>query len=389
MQDFIYDVPTKIYFGQNQLSNLSNELNKYGKNVLITYGSGSIKRNGLYDKVINELNKDNFNIFELANIEPNPRIESVIKGAKICKDNHIDVVLAIGGGSTIDCSKFICAAALEDFDPWLFFTYEKSVTKALPLVTILTLAATGSEMNNGGVITNLKTNEKKGSGGDALYPKVSFLDPTITYTVSKYQTACGSADILSHIMEVYFTLDDEFYMLDSIMESLMKTVIKYTPIALKDPSNYEARANIMWASSWAINSFIECGKDHDWSCHSIEHQLSAYYDITHGLGLAIITPHWLRYCLDDEHVKKIADFGINVFNLEKSDDLYDVANKAIDKLEDFLFNICELDNTLTKININDEYFNDMAIKATKGKEYINGFKKLTKEDVINIYKMCL
>lgn len=389
MKDFIYDVPTKIYFGPNQLSNLGPELQKYGKNVLITYGGGSIKRNGLYDRVISELNKGGFNIFELANIEPNPRVESVINGAQICKENDIDVILAIGGGSTIDCSKFIAAAALEEFNPWMFFTHEKKVTKALPLVTILTLAATGSEMNNGGVISNLQTNEKIGSGGDALYPKASFLDPTVTYTVNKYQTACGSADILSHIMEVYFSLDNHFYMLDSIMESLMKTVIKYTPIALQDPENYEARANIMWASTWAINSFIEEGKEHDWSCHSIEHQLSAYYDITHGLGLAILTPRWLRYCLDDEHVDKIAQFGINVFNLPETEDLYKTANQAIEKLKNFFFNTCQLDSTLTSINIDETHFEEMAKKAVKGHDYINGFKKLNKEDVINIYKMCL
>lgn len=389
MRDFIYDVPTKIYFGPNQLTNLGSELNKYGKNVLITYGGGSIKRNGLYDRVINELNKGDFNIYELANIEPNPRVESVIKGAQICKENNIDVVLAIGGGSTIDCSKFICAAALEDFNPWMFFTHEKEVTKALPLVTILTLAATGSEMNSGGVISNLATNEKIGSGGDALYPRASFLDPTVTYTVSKYQTACGSADILSHIMEVYFSVDNNFYMLDSIMESLMKTVIKYTPIALEDPENYEARANIMWASTWAINTFIEEGKEHDWSCHSIEHQLSAYYDITHGLGLAILTPRWLRYCMDDTRVEKIAKFGTNVFNIPASDDVYETANKAIAALEDFFFNTCHLDSTLTSINIDDKYFEEMAAKAVNANGTINGFKHLTKEDVINIYKMCL
>lgn len=289
MNNFIYDIPTKVYFGTNQIEYLGSELKKFGKRVLLTYGGGSIKRSGLYDKIIEELKKENLEIFELSNIAPNPRIDSVRQGAKICKENNIDVLLAVGGGSTLDATKWIAAGACVDFDPWEFFSKWAPVEKALPVVTVLTLSATGSEMDCGGVISNLETKDKIGRMERPLLPKVSFLDPTITYSVNKYQTACGSVDMMSHIIEVYFNMESDLYMLDCFMECMMKTIIKYTPIAMEHPDNYEARANLMWTSSWAINGFINGGKNQAWSCHPMEHELSAIYDITHGHGLAILT----------------------------------------------------------------------------------------------------
>lgn len=388
MNNFIYDVPVKVYFGENQLCNLGEEISKYGKKVLLTYGGGSIKKIGLYDNVIKELKKFNLEIFELSGIEPNPRIESVREGVKICKEKDIDVLLAVGGGSTIDATKFIAGGACVDFDPWDFFIKNAPIKKALPLITILTLSATGSEMNAGGVVSNMQTQDKIGAGAPPLLPKVSFLDPTVTYTVSPYQTACGSVDIMSHIIEVYFNMENDLYMLDCFMESLLKTVIKYTPIAIKEPNNYEARANIMWASSWAINGFIRGGKTQDWSCHSIEHQLSAIYDITHGLGLALITPRWLEYCLDENNVSKYYQFGTNVFDIDKNLEPMEVAKESIKRLYDFFFNTLNLDDTFTKVGIKQEDFEIMAKKACYD-DCINGFKKLNKQDIINIFNMCL
>lgn len=388
MNSFVYNVPTKVYFGQNLLGNLGNELSNYGKKVLLVYGGGSIKRSGLYDMVVNEIKAANLELFELSGIEPNPRIESVRKGALMCKDLGIDVLLAVGGGSTIDATKWISAGACTEIDPWDFFVKKAEVKKALPIVTILTLAATGSEMNSGGVISNLETNEKYGRQDELLLPKVSFLDPSLTYTVSAYQTACGSADIMSHIMEVYFDMSKDLYMLDRFMEGLLKTVIKFAPIAIKNPTNYEARANLMWASSWAINGFIKSGKTQSWSCHAMEHELSAFYDITHGLGLAILTPRFLKYCLDDKTVSRYVEFGINVFDIDKTKEPYLIANEAIDKLSDFFFKTLGLDDSLTKLNIDETNFDKMALKACRGRQ-INGFKTLKPEDVKNIYKMCL
>ena len=214
---FVYNIPVKVYFGENQLGKLGKELSAFGKNVLIIYGGGSIKKNGLFDKAVAEIKKAELEVFEFGGIEPNPKIDSIRRGAKFCKDNAINVVLAIGGGSTIDASKWIAAGALSNEDPWKLVTGEVRTKEALPIVTILTMAATGSEMDCFGVVTNPETNEKIGGGARVLLPKVSFLDPTNTYTVSKYQTACGCADILSHIYEEYFNMNEGLYMLDSFM----------------------------------------------------------------------------------------------------------------------------------------------------------------------------
>ncbi|WP_238902472.1 iron-containing alcohol dehydrogenase [Clostridium sp. YIM B02506] len=388
MNSFIYDIPVKVYFGENQLGHLGEELAKYGKRVLLTYGGGSIKKSGLYDTVVEEIKKSGLELHELSGIEPNPRIDSVRAGANICKEKNIDVLLAVGGGSTIDATKWMAAGACVEHDPWDFFSKWAPVEKALPIITVLTLSATGSEMDNGGVISNLETKDKIGRGEKPLLPKVSFLDPTNTYTVSSYQTACGAADIMSHIMEVYFNMEQDLYMLDCFMEQMMKTIIKYTPIAMKEPDNYEARANLMWTSSWAINGFVNGGKQLAWSCHPMEHELSAIYDITHGLGLAILTPRWLKYCLDETTVSKYVQFGVNVFGIDSSLDPMTIANKAIEKLSDFLFNTLQLDDTFTKVGIEVKDFPIMAKKSC-GNSVLPGFKPLTQADIEKIFEMCV
>ena len=388
MNSFVYDIPTKVYFGENQLGHLGEELSKYGKKVLMTYGGGSIKKSGLYDKVVAEIKKTGLELFELSGIEPNPRVSSVNAGAKICKEEGIDVLLAVGGGSVIDCTKYIGAAAFYDGDAWDILEQKTDVTKCLPVLDILTLAATGSEMDCGGVISNPETKDKIGLMFPVMQPKVSFLDPTLTYTVSQYQTACGSSDMLSHIIEVYFNMNKDLYMLDTVMEGLMKTIIRYTPIAMKEPDNYEARANLMWASSWAINGFVNGGKQQAWSCHPIEHEVSAIYDITHGLGLAILTPRWMEYCLDETTVSKYYQFGCNVFGLDSKMEPMEVAKKSIELLSDFLYNTLGLKSTFTELGIDDKNFEIMAEKSVEigGLKY--AFKPLTKEDVVKIFEMC-
>ena len=318
MNGFVYDIPTRIYFGQDQLCHLGDELKKYGKKVLVAYGGGSIKKSGLYDKVMAQISAAGLYAAELSGIEPNPKIDSVRRGAELCKQENIDMVLAVGGGSTIDAAKFIAAGACADIDPWEFIKNRAPIERALPVITVLTIAATGSEMDNCGVISNPETNDKIGRGDYKLVPKASFLDPTVTYSVSAYQTACGAADIISHICEVYFNTEKDLYMLDGFMEVLFKTVIKYAPIAIAKPDDYEARANLMWASSWAINGFLDGGRTLAWSCHPMEHQLSAYYDITHGLGLAILTPRWMRHCLNDATAPRLARFARTVFSVDNA-----------------------------------------------------------------------
>ena len=389
MNNFVYHIPTKVYFGENQLGHLGKELAKFGKRVLLTYGGGSIKRNGLYDKVIEELRNAKLKVFELSGIEPNPRIESVREGVKICKEQGIDVLLAVGGGSTIDATKFMAAGACVDHDAWEFFgANAKPINEALPIVTILTLSATGSEMDTGGVISNLETGDKLGRLAPALLPRVSFLDPTLTYSVSKYQTACGAADIMSHIIEVYFNTQEDLFMLDCFMEGMLKTVVKYAPIAVAEPENYEARANIMWTSSWAINGFINGGKRKAWSCHPMEHELSAVYDITHGLGLAILTPRWMEYCLDETTVDKYVQYGVNVFGIDAKLDKMEIAKRSIKLTEEFLFEKLGLQRTFTEVGIKREDFAMMAKKACRYGD-IKGFKTLTPADVEAIFEMCL
>lgn len=388
MNNFVYNIPTKVYFGENQLSNLAKELLKFGRRVLMTYGGGSIKRIGLYDRVVSELQAAGIELYELSGIEPNPRIESVRKGAEMCKEHNIDVLLAVGGGSTLDATKFMAAGACVDHDPWEFFgANAKPIERALPIVTILTLAATGSEMDSGGVISNLATGDKLGRLAPALQPRVSFLDPTLTYSVSKFQTACGAADMMSHIIEVYFNTQKDLFMLDCFMEGMLKTIVKYAPIALREPDNYEARANLMWTSSWAINGFINGGKRKAWSCHPMEHELSAVYDITHGLGLAILTPRWMEYCLDETNVDKYVQYGVNVFGIDASQDKMTIARESIRRTEEFLFDTLGLERTFGAVGIKREDYAMMAQKACRYGD-IKGFKTLTPEDVVRIFEMC-
>jgi len=389
MHDFVFQNTTKVYFGENQLGHLGEELKQYGPRVLLTYGGGSIKKIGLYDKVMEELKKVGMTVFELPGIEPNPRHTTVNKGARICRKEKIDVLLAVGGGSTIDCTKAIAAATFYDGDSWDLVTRKAPVSKALPIVTVLTLAATGSEMDAGGVISNMDTHEKYGLMHPMLLPKVSFLDPANTYTVNAFQTACGSADILAHIFDVsYFTAAEKMDMVDRVMEAVMKTVVEYGPVAVREPRNYKARENLMWAASWALNGFLQTGASQAASCHSMEHELSAFYDITHGLGLAILMPRWMEYILDETTAPQFKKFGVNVFGLEASVPDAEGARQAISALNDYLFVKLGLQRSLSEIGIDDANFRVMAEKACRG-GILQGFRPLALKDVENIFRMCL
>ena len=390
MNSFIYDIPTKVYFGAGQLAHLGEELSNYGKNVLVCYGGGSIKKSGLYDQVIAEIRRAGLTAFELSGIAPNPRVTSVNEGAAICKRERIDVILAVGGGSVIDCAKFVSVAAFYDGDAWDIMEHKYEPTKALPLLDISTISATGSDMDAGGVISNEATQEKIGfSIPDLLQPKVSFLDPTLTYSVSQRQTACGSADILSHIIETYFVPEDgSMFLLDRFKEGLMQTVVRYAPIAMEEPENYEARANLQWAASWAINGFTSALQNVAWTCHPIEHELSAIYDITHGLGLAIITPKWMKYILDEKTVGRFYDYGVHVFGIDGTQAPMDVAKQAIAATERFFYETLGLASTLSAIGIDDQHFALMAKRACGG-DVLPGFRPLQQADVEEILRMSL
>lgn len=361
MENFQFYAPTKIVFGEGQVEQLPSLLQEYGKKVLFVYGGGSIKRNGLYTTIKN-LTQEAFELIELSGVEPNPRIETVRQGVTLCRENNIEVILAVGGGSTIDCAKAIAAGTFYEGDPWDFTSNSHLITKALPIVSILTLAATGSEMNGGAVISDMTKNEKLGMGSPLTIPKASILDPVNTYSVPAYQTAAGSADIMSHLIENYFMQTKGADVQDRIAEGIMRTVLQYTPVALEQPENYTARANLMWSSSLALNGLTGRGKKGAWTCHGIEHELSAFYDITHGIGLAIITPRWMESVLNDQTVDKFVAFAVNVMGLSVIDDKFSLAKAGIRSLYQH-FVSWNIPMTLTEVGIDESQLTLMSEKA--------------------------
>ena len=386
MNNFRFYAPTDIRFGKGQADCLPEELGKYGKRILMVYGGGSVKRSGLYDR-LQELLKE-FEIFELPGIEPNPKITSVRKGVEICKKEQIDVILAVGGGSCIDASKNIACGAYYEGDPWDLVLDRTKITKALPLAVVLTICATGSEMNNGAVISNEETNEKLEMGADVLYPKLSICDPTYLYTLPPAQTAAGTADIMSHVLEQYFQPCDTAWLTDRLSEEVLKTCIRYCPAALKEPENYEARANLMWASTLGLNHILTAGKGGAWSCHPMEHQLSAFYDITHGVGLAILTPAWMRYVLCDRTVDRFALYARQVWGVEL-EDRYQAAEEGIRRTENF-FREIGFPSALTQVGIGREHFQEMAEKAVEVSGIATrSYYHLDAEDIVNIFESCL
>lgn len=389
MKNFNYNIPTEIFFGKGQIEVLSREIKKYGSRVLLAYGGGSIKRTGVYDDVVRELENGNIAYFELGGIEPNPRVESVEKGVEICRENNIDFILAVGGGSTIDCSKAIAASYFYEGSPWDLVIGEAEIGEVLPIATVLTLSATGSEMDAGAVITNMETNQKYGFGHPGFFPKFSILDPTYTYSVNKYQTASGIVDIMSHTFESYFSNVKGAYIQDKISEGILKTCIKYGPRALEKPDDYEARANLMWSSSLAINGLIGYGKDSVWSVHPLQHELSAYYDITHGVGLAILTPHWMEHVLDEDNLYKFVEYGVNVWDIDKNLSEMEIAKLAIRKTGEF-FQSLGIPMSLREVDIDEEKFETMAGAAIDyGGGHVGNFKKLNYDDILKIYKRAL
>lgn len=385
MNNFTFHIPTDIRFGKDQIQCLPEELEKYGKNILLVYGGGSIKRSGLYDK-IRELLKD-FEVSELSGIEPNPKLTSVEKGAAICKEKGIQVILAVGGGSTIDASKHIAAAACYDGKPWELVKDRSLVKKALPVAVVLTICATGSEMNSGAVISNEQTHEKLEINHPLLYPELSICDPTYLYTLPPEQTAAGAVDILSHVMEQYFQPNDEAYITDVLSEAVMKTVVKYARKAMDEPQNYEARSNLMWASTVGLNHLLTVGKGGAWSVHPIEHVISAYYDITHGVGLAILTPAWMEYVLSDKTVRRFARFAREVFGVKETDDAK-AAELGIEKVREFNQSL-GMPSTLTEVGILQDKFDEMAAEAVRTSGIsLRAYVKLEISDVKKILMNC-
>lgn len=388
MMNFNFYNPTRILFGKDQLANLPREIRRLGKNrILVVSGEGSVRRMGLYDKVISILKDMGLTFFELEGIDPNPRLTDVRKGIDICRSKNVDFILAVGGGSVIDASKAIAAGTVSDRDIWSYFTEGHEIEGALPLGDILTLAATGTEMNGNAVITNWDTKDKLAIGSSHLIPKFSILDPEYTYSVPRDQTVYGIVDIMAHVFEAYFSHTPNTPLQDRIAEGIMKTLVENAYKVLDNLEDYDARANIMWCGTMALNGLIATGKEEDWATHGIEHEVSAIYDIPHGGGLAIIFPNWMRYVLD-EGIDKFVQYAQRVWDIQDTGQGdKEIALEGIQRTREF-FDRIGAPATLRDYNIGDENIDIMAQKAVRFGP-IGGYKKLYREDVANILKMCL
>ena len=382
MQNFNYCTPTRLIFGKESIVNLPEVMQPLGKRVLLTYGGGSIKKIGLYDRV-KELLKD-FEIFELPGIQPNPKYDpSVLDGVRICKEQHVDVILAVGGGSVLDCSKAIAAGACYEGDPWDLISYKVKAKAALPIVDIITLAATGSEFDPGGVISRTETNDKIGYVDPLLYPVCSILDPVYTFSVSRKQTAAGIADAMNHTMEQYFT-EDTTLLNDGFCESMLRSLMINGRKCLENPEDYTARAEMMLCCTYGCNRILSLGNSPSgWPCHAIEHALSAYYDITHGEGLAIITPRWMRHILSEKTIDRFVKYGINVFGIDPALSKQEIAEKAIDATYRF-FESINIPMHLREVGIDDSRIDEMAhhIAVNEGLEH--AYVPLTEQDIKTI-----
>ena len=382
MQNFEYRTPTRLIFGQGVIERLPGIMAQFGKKILLTYGGGSIKKIGLYQKVLELL--DGFQIVELPGIQPNPKYDpSVLDGVRLCKEHQVDVILAVGGGSVLDCSKAIAAGACYEGDPWDLITYKVKAKSALPIVDILTLAATGSEYDPGGVISRTETNDKIGYIDPLLYPAVSFLDPTYTFSVSKKQTCAGIADAINHILEQYFC-EDSTLMNDGFCEAGIKSLMVNGKACLENPTDYRARAEMMFTCTLACNDIMSLGNSPSgWPMHGIEHALSGYYDITHGEGLAIITPRWMKHILSERTLPRFVKYGINVFGIDASLPPMEIAEKAIEKTYKFFEGI-GIPMHLREVGIDSSRIDEMAHHVAINEGLEKAYAPLTEKDIKEI-----
>lgn len=382
MQNFDYMTPTRLIFGRDAIAKLPEVMTQFGKKILLTYGGGSIKKIGLYQKVLEMLK--GYDIVELPGIQPNPKYDpSVLDGVRLCKEHNVDVILSVGGGSVLDCSKAIAAGAKYDGDPWDLISYKVKAKAALPIVDILTLAATGSEYDCGGVISRTETNDKIGYIDPLLFPVVSILDPVYTFTVSKKQTAAGIADAMNHTIEQYF-VEDSTLLNDGFCESMLRSLMTNGRKCLENPEDYTARAEMMLACTYGCNGILALGNSYSgWPCHGIEHALSAYYDITHGEGLAIITPRWMRHILSERTMDRFVKYGINVFGIDPTLPKQEIAGKAIDATYKF-FESINIPMHLREVGIDDSRIDEMAHHIAVNEGLDKAYAPLTEQDIKEI-----
>lgn len=382
--NFNYSNPTKLYFGDDAQKNLSEELKNYGTKVLLTYGGGSIKTNGIYDEVTAALRAAGKEVIELPGVMPNPTTEKLYEGAKLAWENDVDLILAVGGGSTIDYAKAVSVSAWYDGDPWEKFYLQQedpgSSQRIIPVGSVLTMVGTGSEMNGGSVITNRETKLKIGKVfGEAVMPKFAILNPRYTFSVPQRQMVAGFFDIMSHILEQYFSGEDDSTS-DYLAEGLMRSLVHSSRIAVKNPQDYEARSNIMWTATWALNTLIGKGKSQDWMVHMIGQAIGAYTDATHGMTLSGVSIAYYRHILP-YGLKKFVRFATAVWDIPaagKTDE--QLANEGLEALLDWMKEI-GVATEITSLGVTEEMLDGIADATI----IMNGgFKILTREDVLSI-----
>ncbi len=383
--DFTFHNPTKIYFGKSALDGLLGELQNYGENVLLIYGKSAIKKIGLYDKVTSILKTAGKNVVELEGIKPNPSYSQLLLGARLVRENNIDLILAVGGGSTIDCAKGISVSAFCEGDPWekYWINGEPVTNKIVPVGSILTMAGTASEMNGGSVITNEEKMLKNGRVfGPEVYPKFSILNPEFTMSVPVYQMASGIFDTMSHLYEQYFSGDDD-NTTDYLIEGILKSLIHSARVAMKDPSDYEARSNIMWCATLGLNYIAGLSKAQDWEVHMIEHQLGAYTDCTHGAGLAAISPAYYRY-IAQYGIDKFVRYAENVWGVSaEGKTKEEIAMEGIACLEEFIKEL-ELPLSIRELGATEEMLPKIADSTVTG----GGYKEMMRDDILTVLKNC-
>ena len=390
--NFVFHNPTRIYFGDKQLEKLADEFRKYQvKTILLVYGGGSIKRNGIYDQIMKICSDAGVKVMECGGVEPNPRHTTVNKAAQICKDNNVDAVVAAGGGSTIDSAKAIAEAALYDGDCWDLVTEKASVEKALPIFTIGTLSAAGSENDAWTVITNLDTKEKVSPWKEHYQVKAAFVNPAFTKTVNAYQTAAGSMDILSHVTDCrYFISEKKLDVVNELMETMAASVIKYAPIAIAEPDNLDARENLAWVQTMITGGIMDLGSETSMVLHMMEHEISAYYDINHGHGIGILMPRWMEYVLDENTAPAFYRYGRRCLGVEEGLSDMEGAKKTIEAQKDWIFHKLGLASKLSDLGVDDKNIDAMAQAACDSVGgVLKGIKDLKKEDVAEIYRMSL
>ena len=387
MDNFTFQNTTKIIFGKGAETQVGQEVSKYSKKILLHYGGGTIKKTGLYDRVVTSLKDAGVDFIELGGVKPNPRLSLVREGINICRKHNIGFILAIGGGSVIDSSKAISIGSMYSGDVWDFYLGKSEIAAALPIGTILTIPAAGSESSTGSVITNEAGFYKRAVNSELIYPKFSILNPELAFTLPKYQVASGSADIMAHLMERYFTNSLHVELIDRLIEATLKTVINNVTTVLNQADNYDAWAEIMWSGTVAHNNLLNTGRVGDWGSHDIEHELSGIYDVAHGAGLAVIFPAWMKYVCNHD-INRFAQFAVRVWNVENSFwSPEKTAIEGIKRLENF-FKLIGLPATLTGLGITDDRLEEMASKATNSDTTtVGNFVKLTKKDVYSILKL--